>query len=88
MIEIIKPPSDFHTGTDCSKFRKMLERKRLQHPSKKFTLDLTDVRYMDTATFRIVFDFKSIFTKILPPECKKVNEMYDIWVESKKGLSK
>ena len=87
-MEIIKPPEQFRAGTESTLFREMLKTKLSYYPSKQFCLDLSDVDYMDTFTFRIVFDFLSKFTEVIPPKNERVIEIYDIWVDSKKGLKK
>jgi hypothetical protein len=43
---------------------------------------------MDSHGFRLIFDNLSIFTKITPPKSSHIIEMYDMWLDSKKGLKK
>lgn len=87
-MEVIKPPNDWHAGTEIIKFREMLKEKALEYPQKQFTLDLSDVEYMDSFSFRVAFDFLSIFSIVIPPRNQHIINMYNIWVDSKKGLSK
>ncbi len=86
---IIKPSDHFHAGTESRDFeRYTLERMGGSGPSVKYTLDLSDVIYMDTMTFRIVFNLMPQFETIIPPESKMVIERYDLWLDFKKGLKK
>ena len=89
MNTIVKPPSDFHAGVKSRDFnRYTLEMIGAGGPSINYTLDLSDVIYMDTRTFRIVFNLMPSFETIIPPKSEKVIERYDFWVDSKKGLKK
>ena len=86
-MKMLKPPSDFHAGKSSGPdFKKIL--KTLDYPKKRYGLDLSDVIFMDTYTFRLVFDYMSKFDKIIPPKSDHVVMVYDIWVDSKKGLKK
>jgi hypothetical protein len=87
-IEIIKPPNDWHAGTQITIFRRMLIEKSMEYPKKQFMLDLSEVEYMDSCSFRVVFDFLPMFGKVIPPKIKHIIMMYDQWLESKKGLEK
>jgi len=87
-MEIIKPPRDWHAGTEIVKFREMLKEKVKEYPQKQYTLDLSDVWYMDSFSFRIVFDFLSIFSVVIPPKDEHIIFMYNQWLDSKKGLNK
>jgi len=86
--EVIKPPDDFHAGSKIDLFRRDLEERRKVYPGRQYTLDLSDVVFMDSFSFRVVFDFLPMFGVVIPPRSKKVIEMYDLWLDSKKGLSK
>lgn len=81
----IKPPNDFHAGTGASAFKIKLDQEIKQHD---VTLDLSDVLYMDSFTFRIVFDFLSRLEKVIPPKNQHIIDNYNLWLDSKKGLTK
>lgn len=87
---LVKPPNDFHAGTKIVEMKKLWDFYRISyhHGTDKYHLDLSEVIYMDSASFRLVFDYLPIFTKVTPPNSKFVIEMYDMWLDSKKGLSK
>lgn len=87
-MEIIKPPNNFHAGTDITKLRKEWGEKRKTYPQNQFILDLSDVIYMDSSSFRVVFDFLPMFGVVIPPRNFHIIEMYNMWLDSKKGLSK
>jgi hypothetical protein len=54
----------------------------------EITLDLSEVPYMDTTGFRAVFDRLPKFKKVIPPKNQHIVDMYNTWLDSKKGLSK
>lgn len=87
-IEIIKPPSELRAGQDIVGIRKSWEEKRKNYPQSQFTLDLSEVVYMDSYGFRLVFDFLSMFGVVVAPKDTHIIEMYDFWLDSKKGLKK
>lgn len=51
-------------------------------------LDLSEVIFMDSFGFRMIFDYLDIFTKVTPPKCQHVVEQYNAWLDSKKSLKK
>lgn len=81
------PPKELRGGTQIQETRKQFEMITKNNPHANLHLDLSGVEYMDTTGFRLIFDFKSSFSKITPP-INHIVEMYDFWVGSKKGLSK
>lgn len=87
-METIKPPNDFHAGTAIIEMHKNWSEKRKTYPSNQYLLDLSDVVFMDSHSFRIVFNFLPMFSKVIPPRNNHIVEMYDAWLDSKKGLSK
>ena len=54
----------------------------------EITLDLSEVPYMDTTGFRAVFDRLPKFKKVIPPKNQHIVDIYNTWLDSKKGLSK
>lgn len=87
-IEIYKAPSELRAGTEIVKIRKQWSAMRAYYPSSQYTLDLSEVIYMDPYGFRLIFDFLSIFGQVIPPKDTNLIEMYDLWLDSKKGLNK
>jgi hypothetical protein len=87
-MEMLKPDDQFHAGKSGQEFKEILASKLKNYPYEKFGLDLSDVSYMDTYSFRLVFDSLPKFSVVIPPKASKVVEMYDLWVDSKKGLKK
>ena len=87
MIDFI-PPKQIRGGIELANTREIFRKITENYPYTKVHLDLSSVEYMDTSGFRLIFDFKSKFPKITPPKCEHICELYDVWVESKKGLSK
>ena len=81
------PPHQIHGG-NRREVEKLFETMTVNYPDTKVHLDLSQVDYMDTAGFRLVFNYLSKFPKVTPPKSEKVIEMYDLWVDSKKGLKK
>ena len=87
-MKMIKPPNDFHMGTDLVTFIKILKEETKLYPQVQVGLDLSEVVCMDSGSFRVVFDFLSKFPVVIPPKDPHIIEMYDMWLDSKKGLSK
>ena len=87
-MEVLKPEPQFHGGQSGQDFKVLLKEKLKDYPEKKFILDLSEVVFMDTYTFRLVFDNLPKFNEIIPPKDSWVIDRYDEWLDSKKGLSK
>lgn len=87
-VEIIKPPVEIRAGSDIVIIRKQWGEKRITYPQSQFTLDLSEVVYMDSYGFRLIFDFLSMFGEVIPPKDPHIIEMYNLWLDSKKGLFK
>ena len=88
-METIKPASDFHAGLSGQAFREELKSLfKSQQPGEHYCLDLSEVTYMDTYTFRLVFDYLPNFRKVIPPESDHVVKVYNGWLDSKKWLTK
>jgi hypothetical protein len=88
---LIKPPNDFHAGTKILDIKKEWDLYRKDYFTSgpyDYHLDLSEVIYMDSASFRLVFDYLPIFKKVTPPKSTYVIEMYNMWLDSKKGLKK
>lgn len=78
----VKPPNDFKAGKTVSNFDGYVEYAYEQ--CNELTLDLSDVIYMDSASFRWVFENSPKFKKIIKPKSKWVVETYNVWIEGKK----
>lgn len=87
-MRVITPPADFKSGTEANLFRTMLEVESKNYPVQKFSLNLSDVFYMDSDTFRIIFDYMYMFSEVIPPKKQHVIDMYNDWLDSKKCLAK
>lgn len=87
-MKMIRPPKDFHAGTAILKTIKEFEEATKDYPYTQCGLDLSDVIYMDSHSFRVVFNFLSKFPVVIPPKDPHIIDMYNIWLDSKKGLSK
>lgn len=87
-MEIVKMPPEFRAGTNLTEIKKDWTEKRKHYPDYQYTLDLSDVIYMDSMSFRLVFDFLPMFTKVIPPKSQQIIDWYNEWLDSKKGLSK
>ena len=89
MINIIlKAPSEFRAGSGIVMFREELIKATSTYPEDKVCLDLSDVVFMDSFSFRLVFDFMPKLPKIIPPRSLHVIESYNDWLNGKKGLCK
>lgn len=87
-IEVVKPPPEIRSGTDLASIRQSWSEKSKAYPATQYTLDLSDVVFMDSAGFRLIFDYLSIFGEVIPPKDPHIIGMYDMWLDSKKGLKK
>ena len=83
---LIKAPKDFRCGVESVKFEHSLN--SLVNTFDDIVLDLSEVEFMDSFTFRIVFDFFPDVKKIIPPKNKHTIDRYNDWLDSKKGLLK
>jgi hypothetical protein len=82
-----KPPTnELRGGTDIGHFLHALDIAIAQ--GNKVTLDLSEVRYMDTTGFRAVFDRLPKLSGLIPPLESHIVDMYNSWLDSKKGLTK
>lgn len=88
LSKTIAPPDRFHGGFDLHVFRTYLETTFKKNPNIQYTLDLSEVEFMDTSAFRVVFDFLPKFKKVIPPTQPHIIEVYNVWLDSKKGLYK
>jgi len=86
----IKPSDSFHAGTEAIAFKRRLQNiiKDMSKTGMGVCLDLSDVLYMDTCTFRIVFDMLPSIEKVIPPSQNHIVDTYNTWLDGKKGLSK
>lgn len=84
----IKPNFDFRAGNKLSVFRIGLMHDISTQQDMDFILDLSEVDYMDTASFRLVFDLMPSLKSIIPPKIHKCIEDYNDWLDGKKGLKK
>lgn len=82
----VKPNPDFKSGQTLSNFDSYVE--YAYENSDYLTLDLSDVIYMDSGSFRWVFENSNKFKKILYPKSEYVINNYNLWVESKKWKTK
>lgn len=89
-METIKAPKELRAGTEIVVMRNQLEMVRLDYYDfgRLCHLDLSDTIYMDSYGFRLVFDFLPVFSKVTPPKDPHIVYMYNMWLDSKKGLSK
>ena len=85
-MKMIKPPNDFHAGSTFEFFK--IELAQAVYLHEEVCLDLSEVIYMDTDSFRLVFDFMPRLKRIIPPKDRWSIKRYDEWLDSKKGLSK
>lgn len=88
-LTTIVAPSEIRRGTDVS-FITILKNCAHDYYQNgiKYHLDMSDVIFMDSHGFRLIFDYLSVFPKITPPKDTHIIEMYNIWLDSKKGLTK
>ena len=84
----MKPDSEFRAGTSILQFIKELEINTSDYPLEQVTLDLSDVIFMDSFSFRVVFDYLPKLNKVIPPQNQHIIDMYNLWLDSKKNLSK
>lgn len=86
----IKAPSELRAGNNIDVMRHQLSGLERNYYSSdiKYHLDLSEVIFMDSSGFRLVFDYLSIFSKVTPPKDTHIVELYNTWLDSKKGLSK
>lgn len=87
-MRVIKPPPDFSAGTATSGFVSCLEKELRKNKKTEFCLDLSEVLYMDTFSFRAVFNLLPMITQVIPPKDQHIVEIYNLWLDSKKGLKK
>lgn len=84
-MEVIKPAfNELRGGTFILTFRNKLSGLN----TTDNTLDLSDIVFMDSTGFRLVFDFLPKFRSVVPPKNPHIIEMYNVWLDSKKGLTK
>lgn len=86
-MKTYKAPQDIYAGNALS-IKKEFKMITKNYPQEKYHLDLSDVTFMDSFGCRVIFDYWSKFPKITPPKSEHVIELYDTWLDSKKGLSK
>lgn len=85
----LKPDNEFRAGRNILEFRHKIQEETKDYPQcEDICLDLSDVIFMDSFSFRLVFDFLPKFKKVIPPKNKHIVELYDQWLDSKKGLAK
>lgn len=82
----LSPDPEFRAGTRILEFTQIIERE--VELGSLLTLDLSNVVYMDSASFRLVFDLLPQIQKLIPPPNPHIVMMYNQWLDSKKGLSK
>ena len=87
-MNILKPDNEFRAGTRIGEFAKLLEESTAGYPLSQTTLDLSEVIYMDSFSFRLVFNYLPKLTAVVPPKNQQVIDMYNFWLDSKKGLAK
>jgi hypothetical protein len=89
-MEIIKAPNEIRGGTKIIEFERFLNTCQFAYFNgyEKYELDLSDVIFMDSSGFRLIFNFLPIFNKVIPPKNQHIIDMYNFWLDSKKGLSK
>lgn len=66
----------------------MLEELTKNYPQEKHHLDMSNVNFMDSMGFRVIFNLLPVFPKVTPPKSELVIKWYNEWLDSKKGLSK
>jgi hypothetical protein len=86
----IKAPVELSAGKMIVQHRKnfLLIAEDYYKGEARYCLDLSEVEYADSMGFRLLFDFLSVFTEIIPPKNRRIVEDYNTWLDSKKGLSK
>lgn len=78
---------EIHAG-NFKKTRDILDKAAKEYPEVKKQLDLSEVTFMDSKGFRVIFNYLSFFPKITPPNSKWVIKMYNTWLDGKKNLEK
>jgi hypothetical protein len=86
MEKEIRPPNYFHRGNIETVAASWDDAFKDSGPD--YVLNLYDVVCMDAGSFRLVFNYLSKFKKVIPPKNKHLVDLYDMWLDSKKGLSK
>jgi hypothetical protein len=87
-MKMIKAPAEFRAGTAILEFIKLLEEETKDYPQTRVGLDLSEVVYMDSHSFRVVFNFLSKLPVVIPPKSQHIIDMYNTWLDGKKGLRK